>query len=242
LDTPVFALLSEAEPAFLLAALVAAENAGFELAGLALRSEQALVQLEWKPAELPPAPRENMLSDEPIRQTLRAYLRRRNEPAPYLSLFASSATTFIKDGFLRDEPVPDTPESSQSSQSGLAALHAAIQKIFLDRSFMTRFGGSLQAPERALWWLAEPAQDRLTLSDEIEMEIVRNLQHAPGSTFTDIDIALCHKFPGLLTPSLDLIQVCLESYGQPQPENSAAWFLNLADIPSTRRSDMQTTS
>ena len=51
LGTPFFGLLPEAEPAFVNSALTAISAAGFDLKGIALRTEHDPVQLVWERGE-----------------------------------------------------------------------------------------------------------------------------------------------------------------------------------------------
>jgi hypothetical protein len=79
----------------------------------------------------------------------------------------------------------------------------------------------------------------LPLADRIEMELVKYLQKHPGSSLMELDYALCQLFPGLSTPSLDLIQACLDSYAEPQPNLSRGWQLRTQENPNARRMELQ---
>lgn len=100
LQTPFFAMLGEPEPAFITATLLAAQTAGLELSGLALRSEQEPVQIHWRKAE--PLPRTKLSADVNfVRKALREALRIRGEPAPYLHLHAAALAALADKGMLR---------------------------------------------------------------------------------------------------------------------------------------------
>jgi hypothetical protein len=70
------------------------------------------------------------------------------------------------------------------------------------------------------------------------MAIVRALQTLPGASFSEIDRAVCAALPGLLTPGLGLVSLCLESYGEQVPAGSDNWQLRSPDFPAERRADL----
>ncbi len=208
--TPLFGLVAEAEPALLLAVLVAADNAGFELRGTALRTEQALGQIQWQPRQRPSPSAGNALPEDVIKKEIRAYLESHAEPAPYLPLLVKSTVVYLKHGFNKPVSPQPEPEGPYLVSSDLGRIQTAIQKVFSDQALLKRFGGTPQSPEHGLWWLAGISPAQASLPDRIEMEVVRLLLRAPGSNLAEVDKELCQRFPGLFTPRLDFIQVCLE--------------------------------
>lgn len=94
-EVPFFAILAEPEPSFLSAAFFAAQTAGLEITGLALRGELEPVQILWKKAAKtsPSAKGKPGRGAKPLpletnflRKTLREILEARGEPLPYLHL------------------------------------------------------------------------------------------------------------------------------------------------------------
>jgi len=67
------------------------------------------------------------------------------------------------------------------------------------------------------------------------MIVVHFLQHHPGCTFSELQSPLCDQFPGLMTPSMALIRVVLDSYGI---EEDGRWRLRPEDSPDSRRADL----
>jgi hypothetical protein len=238
LGTPLLGLITEVEPAFLLAVLVAADNAGFELQGTALRTEQALAEIQWQPRDLPFLSPENVLPEDFIKDSIRAHLEVRAEPAPYLPLLVTAGAAYFNNGFNQTRFQPAAPENPPLVMTALGQIQAAVQKALSDKALLNRFGGTLQSPEHSLWWLDNLSPTQVPLSDRIEMEVVRFLQRAPGSTLVDLDKELCQKFSGVMTPALDFLQVCFESYAEQRPAESGAWFLRPAEAPANRRSDL----
>jgi hypothetical protein len=86
------------------------------------------------------------------------------------------------------------------------------------------------------YWLYETNQINLSLADRVEMAVVRNLTKYPNCSFSTIQKSIFESFPGLLTPDNELIQTCLESYGELVEEDR--WKLRDQDQPAQRRSDL----
>ncbi len=221
LNTPLFALLAEPEPAFLSAALLAAAGAGFDLEGLALRTRHDAVQITWR--------RRAFLRDEKeppeidplsVREALEASLCQRGEPVPYLQLHAAGLSAMAADHSLRWR------------EDALPTLNAPIQAALTGPGF---FHQSESANlEVGLWGLTEwGALD--TLPDRVEIALVSALQMNPGTSFQDLEIALNAEFPGLLTPSLGLLRAILNSYAV---ETNGCWTLRPEDSPSARHADL----
>ena len=137
-QTPFFALLAEPEPSFLTAALLAAQTSGLELAGLALRGNQDVVQIHWRKTEklphTPPSGEKNF-----IRKVILDYLKKRGEPAPYLHVHAAALAALAEKGMLR------------WSEEALAALDKTILDALLSHEFVDL--EKRANPESGLWAL-----------------------------------------------------------------------------------------
>ena len=57
-----------------------------------------------------------------------------------------------------------------------------------------------------------------------------------GLTLAEIDAQLCQDFPGLLTPSLEVISAMLVSYAE--ADEAGKWQLRPQDQPARRRLDL----
>jgi hypothetical protein len=221
LNTPLFAILPEPEPAFLTASLLAAAEAGFDLEGLALRSRGDAAQLVWRRRAFlreekePPA-----IDPQAVEEALKACLRSRGEPTSYMHLHAAGLAAMAAEHSLRhrEEAIP----------AHQAPIHAALNGPgFFHHSESSSI-------ESGLWALSH--WDTLeTLSDKVEISLVNHLQKNPGASFRDLEIALNAEFPGLLTPSLDLLRAILASYAV---ESGGTWTLRPEDSPTTRRVDL----
>jgi hypothetical protein len=51
--------------------------------------------------------------------------------------------------------------------------------------------------------------------------------------------ALCNEFPGLLTPNPELVQLCLESYGEKSISGRDEWSITSQNLPQARKNDLQ---
>jgi len=99
LQTPFFAILAEPEPAYLTAAILAAQTAGLELGNLALRGEQEPAQILWHRAEKLPRSK-TTLDVNFVRKSMREYLQEHGEPAAYLHIHAAALVALAEKGML----------------------------------------------------------------------------------------------------------------------------------------------
>ena len=227
--TPFFGLIGEAEPGFLSAALISAENAGFELFGLAMPIDGGQAQISWKRTEKIRV--SEVDPNELIRSSTRAYLLARGEPSHYLNLHAAALVAYCQ------AHVMPTPE--QGPGDSLAQFNNKLEDALSYRSGFLRFAGSEKSLEVGYWWLRETEGSAVPLADRIEVELVRYLIAHPGASLLEIYQALCKHFPGLLTPGTELIHVCLESYGEESPSGSGHWRLLSQNAPQARRADLE---
>ena len=237
-NIPFFGLIGEAEPAFILAVLLAARNAGFDFGGAALRAEQACAQFEWNAGnELQPY-EEPLFWAQIIKKAVKSHLEKRAEPAPYLSLFSSAAIPLIETRLSEEGINSATSEESPNEPSTTTRIQANIQKVLSDPAFTTRYGGTPLSFEHTSWWLTGVRPTSPSLSDSVENAIVQLLMQSPGFTYAEIDRSICNNFQGFLTPSSDLIRITLESYGEKQSGEESGWFLRPGESPVARRSDL----
>jgi hypothetical protein len=249
--TPFFGLLPESAPGFLSAVMVAGQAAGFDLQGLALRSEQELAQVLWKPADRSPVGKSapNGQYEQAARAAIQADLLQRAEPAPYLTEYSAGLAALVRAGYIARSP---------GSIPGdlLSRVQAVLARTFADRSFLRLYGAkqenSSQAEdERGWWWLANPPPavglnragledpSRLPLADQIEIEVVRYLQKQDEFTLDALDQVLCSRFTGLLTPSTELIRTCVESYGEAVPGKPGSYRIRTSETTAARKADLQ---
>lgn len=222
---PLFGLLSEGDSGFFSATLAAAQHSGLRLFGAATRPQQEQARFLWytgRDAVRVQAPEQ---FGQQISAQAREYLQQRGEPGAYLSVMAA--------GLLKT--------SSSSEEVAPSEAYHALQNT-LQEAISYRGGflhlDSAQTPESGYWWLADESRAQLPLADRVEIACVRFLLKNPGSSQVVMDAALCAEFTGLLTPSAELVQCCLESYGESAPDHSV-WSLRPQDAPAARRQDLE---
>jgi hypothetical protein len=89
---------------------------------------------------------------------------------------------------------------------------------------------------RELWWLAEPSNLGVPLSDRVEEVAYQILQDALALTEEDFAAMVYARFPGELTPDAGLVAVCLRAYGhEPGPGH---WQLREEDRPAGRQKEL----
>jgi hypothetical protein len=260
-DTPFLGLVGEAEPGFLSAALIAAERAGFELEGIALRVERGHAQLHWRKPEKTPyratqekveavssGERLSKTAAELVRQRALNLLGERGQPAPYLLLHAAACSALVEAHALPQIALTSSPQPSTESQiqispgEVLSLTQAAFKEIFIPRNGFRRFEGSEQSLEVGQWWVTKEERGSFRVSpivDRVEIALVRHLSAHPGCTFKELDTAMCTGFPGFHTPDTELVQVCLESYGEQDPPDCGKWRMRSQESATARRTDLE---
>jgi hypothetical protein len=250
--TPFFGLLGEAEPGFLSAVLIAAELAGLDLEGVALRAESSQAQMLWR---RPPSgtgqrsashtkrnlPRENSIDSGGDIETFfadvtssaaREYLIARAEPTVYLNLHSAGLIELIRTDTMAGLDISPADVYSRTLE--------AFSKAFSFRKGFLRYGGSEKSLEVGQWWLQEKPGVHITnkpLADRVEAFISRLLLDRPGVSLAEVDTSVCQSFRGLFTPNIELVAECLSSYGEMNPE-TGAWQPRFEDAPDIRRQDL----
>ena len=210
------------------------------------------------------------------REAIRADLLARGEPAPYLTCYAAGLAGMARSGAIPRSLSSIPGDLLTRAQAVLARTFAdrSLLRLYGGKGARPDAAGKLETTadeERGLWWLAgkagggfsisdsSPESAALPLADRVEMEVVRYLQKqqaagerarwgegGPGFTFAALDAAVCAQFPGLLTPPVELVRACLESYGEqvaggpggPQGGPGALWRMAAAESAASRKGDL----
>ncbi|MBE9524203.1 MAG: hypothetical protein IMY76_03835 [Chloroflexi bacterium] len=227
--TPIISFIGEADPDFLSSALVAAHMAGFHLDGIAMRAEQGQIQLHWQTRKTTHDSDGEHLTKKPIKEGAKTYLRTRGEPASYLPLLGAGLEAYVH---TNPNALDSSPDLSFSK------LQKEIGDTFSYRGGFLRLDATAQKHQSGYWWLEDPFEATLSLSDRVEMLLVKMLIKNQYSSLQELDTTICAAFPGLLTPSLSLIKACLESYGIQNPDDRL-WRIRPQDKPTTRLADLK---
>jgi len=221
--TPFFALIAEAEPPFVSAALSAASNAGFALKGVAMRAAGDPLQLLWQVGEKPPAT-VRAFDRAIIQSALRSFLDLRAEPVTYLHAYVAGSAALADANAL-----PLTGEVNNEAAT-------AVQQVLEDPLFIRYRARS--SDESGFWGLASPGEEFVPLSDRVEMAVVRYLRSNPNCVPSELSAELHRQFPGLLTPPLALVGAALASYALREEGRAGSLRLRDEDSPSARRAEM----
>ncbi len=227
-DARIFGLLPEAEPGSILAAMLASDLARLELAGLALRADEGQGQFVWhagghaEAADQDRTGRKNL-----VREAMTACLSARGEPASRALLFAAAGQHLAEKDSL-SPPGADPREAYRQVRENL-------DEVLEFDSALERFGSL----ESGSWWLKDQEDVEPPLADRVEQALVEQLIERPGSTLEDIESRICTRFPGLLTPRHELIEICMQSYAEANPLDQGSWYLRKDDQPRLRRADLE---
>ncbi len=227
---PLFGLMPELVPGFLSAGMIAAHASNFVVDGLALRSDLAFGQFTWVAGKSRTGPSTRNIEGA-AREAIQAHLQQRGEPTTYLVLHAASLLSILKDGIL------GTP--SDSPGDGVGIIQSSIDRVFADGNFLRRYESQAQSNESGQWWLSNP--DVLStppLADQVEMALVRYLDKNGSVGAGDLELSLSSRFPGMMAPPSNLVQACLQSYGEQSSQSPGCWQLKSQEKPAARRQDI----
>jgi hypothetical protein len=230
-STPFWGLISETEPSFMTAALLAADQADFEVCGIALRPIDNLAQIQLKSAEHTGVKTSHDSFETIARNAVKEHLTTRGETAPYLVLHTAALSAAARAHALKSE-------DDQPVNTWLPKITSHIQHIFGDKDWLISYGNNPASLEKSVWWLNQSLPENTPLADRVEMEVVRYLQKHPGANPAEVDEAVCTLLPGLMTPPKDLVLACLESYGEIFPPDSSTWRLKSTEASNIRKTDL----
>ncbi len=240
--TPVLGLIGEAEPGFLSAALLSGDSSGFDLEGLALRTESGQAQIHWKKASVQSQPESKPIGfANTAREAAIAAIKERGQPASYLSIHAAALEALAELKAFpreREDGIKDRPKESPAEL--YSQLQNGLKGVFTYRSGFLRFEGSEVSLEVGSWWLLDEEGAAQPISDRIEIATWRYLQKCESCRFEQLDRYLCELFSGLLTPNPDLILHCLQSYAEQLSGENEHWRLRDQDRASDRQNELAT--
>jgi len=228
-----FELIGEAESGFISSAIIASVSSGFQLTGIALRAESGQAQISWsrspKIEHADFAPEDQI---DIIRNSAANFLRARGEASSYLHIHTAALCGLAEKEWLSRSHLPPAENLSQ--------LNKALEESFTYRAGFIRYAGSEKSLEVGQWWLREDNGASPPLSDRVEMQVVRYLLKKPLASGLEFDQGICQLFPGISSPSIELIHICLESYGEQVPPSSGYWQIRDQDQPRARRGEIKT--
>jgi hypothetical protein len=235
---PFFGLLAEPEPSFLTSAFTAASASGFALHNVALRTEYDAVQVLWKSGKKQST---QTMDVDGLRIAILEHLTLRGEPASYLHIHTAGLIALAEANVLK-QPEYEFDEAMRKTNS---LFESALKG---DDRFIHYSTG--EHVETGMWGLGldtsgknsrstRPAVQEESLSDRVEMAVVRYLQKNPNPLYLEVENEINPLFPGLLTPSKGLIYAILNSYAD---KDGGGWKLRAEDVSSARREELNNIS
>lgn len=230
-ELPFLNILPELAPGFFGAAIISTSMAGLRLHSLALNQDEDLAQFVWITTS-----KENTASNPALQKTARdgmlQHLQERGEPARQMQMEAAGLAALSAQGCLR--PSRDDPPSSQLTK---------IQKLLAElleesRTFGRAQDSSKPHPSQVWWPVSSWQPGSQPLADRVEKHLLEALLQAPALAETDLFASLYTSFPGLLTPSAELINTILVSYAHSVFEDPVFWQLNEQEQPENRRAEL----
>jgi hypothetical protein len=235
-DAPLFGMIGELEGSFLSATILAGASIPIELAGIAVRADQNQAQITWVSTSSPREAFQGSRTDR-IATSIQEHLSARGEPAESITLQAASLQSLEKITGIKEL-------LGEGSAQAYARYTAELETAISNDDLFVRFGGGERDVGTGLWWLAPALLEKksdtiaIALADQVEMECVRYLLGHSDFSRYELDYFICQKFPGVLTPGLDLLAACLSSYGNPVEPGSDNWRLQPQDAPQRRRQEL----
>ncbi len=228
--TPVFGLIANAVPGFILAATSAASAASFSITGLASKSDREEVQFHWATTGQSRSASQGNFQ-EIIRKTIRQTLMEYGQPASYLAPFVSALGALAQNHLLPDSDEKLTPER-------LGEIQTALTNLFLDRSFLRHYDSNAQEIEPGSWYLENPENCLEPLDDRVETEIVKLLLGTEALSLEQIQEKVNSALAGVTTPDDQILQVCLESYADRDPTD-LLWRMKSSEKPAERKAELK---
>jgi hypothetical protein len=224
-DVPFLGLISEAEPGFTTAVMVAASLAGYQPEEITFWPEKKVVHIHGQGPTLRPA-KTNANIVEIIESAAKEHLIQRGEPSSYLQLHTAILAVLGRENLFLQEG---------SSAESYSQAQQEIQSVLDYRHGFLRFGGSEKSLEVGKWWLVDDHEGETPLADRTEMAVVQYLIRHSGCTLNELERGIWAQFPGLLYPEAKLLSECLQSYGE---NAQGGWHLREQDDPTKRRAEL----
>ena len=224
---PILGLLTEYEPSFLMSTLAAFDSSGFMVTEYSLNPEMDSAQLVWEHRAGNATPAGDLRPA--IRKALISQMKESGQPVEYVVLAAAVGVSLAEDNLYQVQAGEPADRYTTAQNTLKAELLTAGDYI--------RYRGK-RTLESEIWWKAGLKVNHHSTDDRIELAVVEILLQTAGASFSDIQTRLNKQFPGLLTPSSELIRTILDSYGEIVDPAGGVWKLATRENPMTRQADL----
>lgn len=206
-------LFSDPEESLLESVCLAASGAGYTLVGWGYSAGAGHRLIwRWEGQETENNGRETWDEKQAQRElraatesALLSTLQERGEPATRTVLHTSAYAGLTERGLLaRLAALPKGGPPARSLAAG------AVQSA-LDSAWLTQVAAQ-ERESTALWWLAEPGHIAQPLADRVDEMVWESLVQQPTWEHEELVNAVYANFPGPLTPDLELVLTCIDSY------------------------------
>jgi hypothetical protein len=225
-------IITENEPMFLLTALLAANQAGFQLKTFSQESDEQIAQCLWQraPESLTPVRPEPAI--EIAHLAAETYIRNKGEPASYQQIHAAAITELANQNQLAVDIFTQNPNQATSE------TQKWIDSLFQISDRLVRIPDGTTSLETGEWWLRSPTNAITPLIDRVENTIVQYLKQERTTTAQAIKKMVFQSFPGLFTPRANIILTCLESYANLMDTGLHLWELKDSEKDFARKNDI----
>jgi hypothetical protein len=199
-------VLSGQRPAMVQALMLAASSARLGVASLLQCGDD--YRLDFTPTLPQPvspgrAPLPALVRQATVQAAVET-IRARGEPVAWPALHAAIQWRLAERNLLG--------RAADESTEGLSALDLVTEtiQVGLDDPALVRLPG--REASEGWWWLAKPGEMAPPLSDRVETAAYDLLQAESLPPETQLTRALYTRFPGILTPDAELVNICLRVY------------------------------
>jgi len=229
---PFYMLILENEHSFNSAAFYAAKSAGLDLRSISVSGDDQVSQSVWSSGSLPveqPDPKDFFHIGQ---KAAIQFLETRSEPCDYDRVHAS-----ILEGLCMQNVLGSS--EGKKLDMPLTETYRQTDAIVLDKETFSRFGGGTASIDTGLYWLAHPGSKSVSLSDKVEKQIEDLLHQPEVLDLTRMQSSVYEAFPGLLTPSDELLNACLDSYTEFVSGEVGHWVLRGSERYEKRLEDLE---
>jgi hypothetical protein len=220
-QTPILLNTPELTPGFVSSLFAASHNAEWSAQAMAMNADQQNLYSVWRRRNTHYPQISVFESQSELKKSLLEVLKEINEPLEYLSLHTLFCSHFIR------HMIPDDERSFQRIKNG-------INQVFKSSPLFYRTRGNNKEKESGFWWIKSNMDfnHRLTYSERLEAFTYHQIQQQGWLNENTFIQQAASQFPGLNSPSLELLKDCLQAYAI--YEANGIWKLAEMDHPQQR--------